>query len=160
MAGAGATFDGSLFTLETRVSADQLFPPLTARANAIVEISFQLDSNFEVLVSDVTSTDEFNYSFDPFLDSSTASNTLRFLDDNTLIQLGDLSGQIIGPGNYVLRGESNVSANSEFASARASTIGSLELLAVPEPSSLLGLSMFFVGFLARRGRQSSNALIL
>ena len=146
-AGAGAGFDGSEFTFETFISVDQLSPPLTADATAFVEIDFSLDSSHVLLFStseDTAATGLSNFTF--------SSNSL-LLRGGVASQLGSLSsGQILGPGSYVLRSETTGVANSDFFFERADSFGSLRLTAVPEPSSLLCVSAFCVVSLMRRRR--------
>ena len=154
-AGANLSFD-----ISSDVRADQFSTPWTASGTAVVEILFDINSNYEVSFSQSAFGSNANFGFTSSLSlNEFAENTLTRIDDNTVL---DISGEYIdfqqsaridiGPGAYLLRSETSTFAGDQDISGDVSSFATIRFVAVPEPSSILLTAGLCAGLTLKRRR--------
>ena len=153
---ASAEFDGNSLTIETFSSASVFNEPTAAEARTFVEVAFRLDSSYDVFFLDDIPGFPIGDGFDG---NPLAKNTFSRTDDQ-MIFYGIAEPFRIGPGNYLIRSESQ--AYDAFASNSSQfenfTRTEISFTPVPEPSSIALLAAACLTMASRR-RRVANASV-
>lgn len=148
---SSAEFDGETLTIETFSSASVFNEPTSAEARTFVEVAFRLDSSYDVSFLDVPG---FPIG-DGFDGNPLAKNTFSRTNDQMIFY--EMAEFRIGPGNYLIRSESQ--AYDAFASNSSQfdnfTRAEISFTPVPEPSSIALLVVSCLALVSRRRRATN-----